>query len=396
MNITRLKYLFQLSINQTASEEEMSEMADLMVLPENEEEAKELIFKAYEMPKKEVDIDPEKVEAILNAIYQAEGQSIRPVKPSPAISFVKWFSVAAAVLVFFSAALLFFTNKTEPLRETAKQDTQPIVPGSNKAMLTLADGSKVVLDESGTGKIADQGSMQIVKTGNGKLVYDAVKSSSSPDSDRMEYNVIETPKGGQYQVKLPDGTDVWLNASSTLKYPVVFKGKERKVEMNGEAYFEVAKNKKLPFRVISGRQTVEVLGTHFNINNYKDESSQKTTLLEGCVRVSVLKNMSILKPGQQASIEKTETAIAVSAVNIEEVVAWKNGDFRFRSEGIESIMRKLSRWYDVNVEFKGSISDEKFNGTISRAKNINQVLEMLEETNAVHFKIEGRRLIVMK
>lgn len=396
MNITRLEYLFQLSLNQKASEKDMEEMADLMTLPENEEEVKELIFKAYEMPKEELDINPKKVKAILNAIYQAEGTPEKSHKSSPAKSLVQWFSIAATIVVLLSAGLLFFNYKTKPLVQTVKQQKQLIIPGGNKAMLTLADGSKVILDDSDTGKIASQGNIQIVKTANGRLAYDQVKPSSLSETGVVEYNTIETPRGGQYQVELPDGTVVWLNASSKLKYPVVFTGRERKVEMNGEAYFEVAKNKKLPFRVVSGQQIVEVLGTHFNMNNYKDENDQKTTLLEGSVSVSVLKNTSLLKPGQQARIGKNESNITISAVDIEDVIAWKNGYFRFRSEGLESIMRKLSRWYDVNVEFKGEVSDEKFNGVISRAKNINQVLEMLETTNAVHFKTEGRRLIVMK
>ncbi|NRF41970.1 FecR family protein [Pedobacter foliorum] len=387
MDAIRLEYLIGLSIDQKASAEELAEMAELMALPEHEELVKELLFKAYEMPKNEVDIDPEKGEAILQAIYQTTPVSKKPVK----LPLLKWISVAAAVLLIASVGILFLTHKTKPLQQMASKHRHVITPGGNKAMLTLADGSKVALTGGAAGKVASQGGVLITKTAKGQLTYINTGSALSSNG----YNVIETPKGGQYQVTLPDGTGVWLNAASTLKYPVVFAGGERKVELNGEAYFEVAHNKKLPFRVVSNHQTVEVLGTHFNINSYQEEGIQKTTLLEGSVKVSVLKSTSILKPGQQAQVWKNKT-IEVSIVDTEEAVAWKNGYFRFHREDIESIMRKVSRWYNVNVEFKGGISDEKFNGTISRTKNINQVLEMLETTNAVHFKIEGRRVSVMK
>ena len=389
MNETRLEYLFELSMKQKASAEEIEEMTSLMTLPEHETTVKALLLKVYQMPKEEVDIDQKKSEATLQAIYQAVPLTPKSAKLSAKPLF-KWVSVAAAVLALLTIGILFFIQKKKPLPQIAKQDKQLIVPGSNKAILTLAGGSKVVLTED-VGKVASQGTVVITKTAKGQLTYNNTSAASSSSG----YNIIETPKGGQYQITLADGTRVWLNSASTLKYPVVFKGRERKVELNGEAYFEVARNKKLPFRVVSDKQTVEVLGTHFNINSYKEERKQMTTLLEGSIRVSVLKNTTLLKPGQQAQVWKNET-IEVSEADIEEAVAWKNGYFRFHREDIESIMRKVSRWYDVNVEFKGGISDEKFNGTISRTKNINQVLEMLEITNAVHFNIEGRRITVMK
>lgn len=398
MDATRLEYLIERSLQQKASAEEMAEMAGLIALPEHEELAKALLFKAYEMPKAVQDIEPEKTEAILRAIYQtspASYQTSPALKKTPQLSLkshlLKWISAAAAVLVCLSAGILFFTAKTEQVPKIAAQHQHMIVPGGNKAMLTLADGSKLPLSEEGIGKIANQGEVLITKTAQGELIYSQGGSAVATGG----YNIIETPRGGQYQVSLPDGTRVWLNAASSLKYPVVFQGTERRVELNGEAYFEVAKNKKLPFKVFSNQQTVEVLGTHFNINSYPEEGLQKTTLLEGSVRVSLLNSTAILQPGQQAQVRKNQT-IAVSEVNTEAVMAWKNGYFRFYQEDIESIMRKVSRWYDVDVEYKGGISQEKFSGTISSAKNIHQVLEMLEATNAVHFKIEGRRIAVMK
>lgn len=392
MNETRLRYLLELSVNKKASADEMEEMADLIAFPENEALAKELIFNAYRLPKEKVDIDPEKSNAILEAIYQAEPQAAK----GSYRNLIKWSSIAAAVLVVLSAGLLIFQHKTDPVEQAVKLDKHVILPGGKRAMLTLADGSKVMLDDVNAGRIASQGTVQVTKTADGRLAYSS--STGSPSSlrpDEDSYNIVETPRGGQYQVTLPDGTVVWLNAASSLKYPVSFKGGERRVELSGEAYFEVAHNKKLPFRVVSNKQRVEVLGTHFNIQAYKDENSWKTTLLEGSVSISSLKNSSLLAPGQQAQITESGT-ISVSQANTEEAIAWKNGYFRFHREGIESIMRKVSRWYDVEVEFKGGGSDEKFNGTISSSKNIGQVLEVLEATNKVHFKIEGRRIIVMR
>lgn len=391
MNEDRLHYLIALSIANKISADEIEEMADLIALPENEALAKQLLLDAYQADKQEVDIDPHKKEAILSAIYQSE----TVVKKTPIRPLVKWLSAAAAILITFSIGLLFFSPKTEQPVQIVKQKKDKIVPGGNKAILTLADGSKITLDDAKTGEIANQGLVQIIKTADGKLAYQETNSSTSLKSAQDSYNVVETPRGGKYQVTLPDGTMVWLNAASILKYPVRFKGAERRVELIGEAYFEVAHNEKLPFRVVSNKQTVEVLGTHFNIQAYNDESVWKTTLLEGSVRISSLNNTSLLKPVQQAQVTENGT-LSVSEANIEEALAWKNGYFRFHKEGIETIMRKISRWYDVDIEFKGAITDEKFNGTSSFDKNIEQVLEVLETTEAVHFKIEGRRIIVMK
>ncbi|WP_316817674.1 FecR family protein [Pedobacter nyackensis] len=393
MNVPRLEYLIALSIDKKATAEELREMAQLIALPEHETLAKELLFKAYEMPKELSDIDPQKKDAILQAIYNSEKPSRRVFKDSSDRPYIKWLSIAATVLILFSASFFFIYHKNELPQQTTKLIKQTIVPGGNRAMLTLADGTKVTLDDTDTGKIANQGAVRITKTANGRLEYNITNSSVKLNANK--FNMIETPKGGKYQISLPDGTVVWLNSASTLKYPVDFKGKERKVELSGEAYFEVSSNKKMPFRVISGSQVIEVLGTHFNVNSYKDDNNWETTLLEGSVRVSNLKNQSILKPGQQARIEKNEI-ISISEADIEEVMAWKNGYFKFHKEDIETIMKKVSRWYDVNVEFKGPISQEKFSGTISMTKNINQILEILEITDAVHFKIEGRRITVMK
>lgn len=311
---------------------------------------------------------------------------------------ILWKPIVAAASIFIVAALslYLYTNSTQNKPVRPVSHASHIKPGDNKAYLTLANGKKIVLSDAKNGTLVAQNGIQITKTTEGQLVYTVTGNNNSTSSD---YNTIETPKGGQYQVRLPDGTNVWLNAASSLRYPSAFKGSERKVELSGEAYFEVAKNKKMPFRVISNTQTVEVLGTHFNVNSYLDEADTKTTLLEGSVRVKRNNSTTavVIRPGQQASVKQNvNDKINVAEADMEEVMAWKNNYFRFNNENIESVMRKISRWYNVDVEYKGAISDEEFNGTISRSKNIVQVLEMLEGTKSIHFKIEGRRIVVMK
>jgi ferric-dicitrate binding protein FerR (iron transport regulator) len=215
----------------------------------------------------------------------------------------------------------------------------------------------------------------------------------------LAYNTIATPRGGQYQLVLADGSKVWLNASSGLRYPTAFTGKERRVELTGEGYFEVAKNASMPFHVQVNQMDVEVLGTHFNINAYDDESAVKTTLLEGSVKVvkretaNVKENPIVLQPGQQAEM-KPHSPLAINhSPNIEEVMAWKNGLFQFKAAGIETVLRQAARWYDVEFVYKGNIP-EKFSGQISRSANAEQLLKILELTGKVKFEINGKTIIV--
>lgn len=308
------------------------------------------------------------------------------------------WSIAAMLLLVLSIGLYFQTNKPEQQIIAKKEQVKPdIAPGGNKAILTLADGSRIMLDDAFNGKIATQSDITITKPASGQVVYSI--SASHQEAGSVIYNTIATPRGGQYQINLPDGTKVWLNAASQLRFPTTFKGDERKVELTGEAYFEVAKNRRMPFKVVSGDQTVEVLGTHFNINAYEDEASKKTTLIEGSVKVSQFNDSQILGPGQQA---KVTNSITVTNVDTEEVLAWRNGYFIFSNENIQSVMRKISRWYDVDIEYQGNLSQKQLWGSVSKFGNISEVLDILELTGAVHFKIisenssgKERRIIVM-
>ncbi|WP_069658880.1 FecR family protein [Arcticibacter eurypsychrophilus] len=309
-------------------------------------------------------------------------------------------AVAAAVLLVISVGLLFYTNNNntvhqQKLVKVVNKSKDVIVPGSNKAFITLADGSKISLTDASSGKIAKENGVQITKTADGKLIYTLLETEYPPKA--LAYNTITTPRGGQYQIVLPDGTHVWLNAATSLKYPTSFIGKERKVELNGEAYFEVTSNKTMPFKVQNRNQEVEVLGTHFNVNSYADENETKTTLLEGSIRV--LQNSTqltrVLIPGQQ-SVIKGNASVLVQDGDLEETMAWKNEKFVFNDQSLVVIMRQISRWYDVDVEYSGNkYVNKAFGGSISRFKSINQVLEILELTGSVRFKVEGRRVIVM-
>ena len=245
--------------------------------------------------------------------------------------------------------------------------------------------------------LANQAGVSNQKTSDGKLLYSFSNSANTVSPETKEnviYNKIETPIGGKYQVNLPDGSKVWLNSSSSLRFSALFNGDTREVELSGEAYFDVSKNKSKPFRVITKDQIVEVLGTQFNINSYSDEGPIKTTLIEGSVKIIYKDKVVLLSPGQQ--FQPKELVSAVLEADTEEVVAWKEGYFVFKNEDIKSIMRKLSRWYNVEVSYSGDIPEVGFGGNISRSKDISEVLDVLQLTNAIHFKVEGRRITVMR
>lgn len=246
------------------------------------------------------------------------------------------------------------------------------------------------MDSAGNGVLAQQGSTNIIKKNDGQLEY----SGETGASTEMAYNLLQTPRGGQYKITLPDGSKVWINAASSLKYPVAFVGNERKVEISGEAYFEIVKDATKPFKVQLNNMEVEVLGTHFNVNGYEDEESVKTTLLEGKVKVQAASGVKFLNPGQQAQIKSSGNIAVTSDINLEEIVAWKDGNFQFENADIKAVMRQLARWYDVDVTYKGNIN-QHFVGSISRNVNLSQVLSMLQQTGAAKFKIDGKQLIVM-
>lgn len=321
---------------------------------------------------------------------------------TPKRSWMRWASVAAAVLVIAFASIWLLRSKETTTTNGAEQQVPmaaTIPAGGNKATLTLADGTVIDLDKAGNGTIATEGKTKVTKTENGQLEY---KSSTGTRQSAITYNLLSTPRGGQYQLILPDGSKVWLNAASSIKYPTEFSGNERRVEVTGETYFEIVRNTEKPFRVTvmppsggPGRGgEIEVVGTHFNINAYGDEPSIKTTLLEGKVKVSYDGKFALLRPGQQSQLKSgTSTLEIIDNADLEQAVAWKNGFFQFDNADLRSVMRQLSRWYDLDVEYQGKLPNETFGGRIDRSSNASEVLNVLEQ-NQIHFKIQGKKIIV--
>ena len=305
-------------------------------------------------------------------------------------------AAAATILLTMGAGIYYFYT---PQKKTGTPDTRitsaqepRILPGGDKAVLILGNGKQIILSEANTGKLAEQGQTAIRKTAAGEITYHAPVSKGSQE---LIINTIATPRGGKYSLILADGTKVWLNSASSLKFPASFNGDKREVQLSGEGYFEVAHDVAKPFIVTSADQSIEVVGTHFNVNAYVDEPQIQTTLLEGSVKVISHDQVRTLKPGQQSRLTTGAQQIDVLEVNTEDVVAWINGYFLFQNENIQSVMRKISRWYDVEVEFaKGQQFSEQYGGSITRYSDVSKVLRMLEITGQVKFRIEGRRIIV--
>ncbi|NII28117.1 FecR family protein [Pseudoflavitalea sp. X16] len=320
--------------------------------------------------------------------------------------------MAAAVLIVLMAGIYWvFFNRVSSQKEIAQKASSSseavvITPGANKAMLTLADGSVIVLDSAQNGVLVEQGNTNVIKNSNGELVYKTVGNKHPGNyRDAVTYNMLSTPRGGQFMLTLPDKSKVWLNAASSIKYPTVFAGNERRVEITGEAYFEIEKDPNKPFRVDillpTGKGgSVEVLGTHFNINAYNDESSIKTTLLEGKVKVTptigsqlAARSSKLLSPGQQAQLNSHDEIKVVNNADIEATMAWKNGLFQFDDVTIQAVLNQVARWYDVEVVYERDVSKDRFRGKIYRNTDIAKLLKILELSGA-HFKIEGKRIIV--
>lgn len=325
---------------------------------------------------------------------------VTPAQPAGNVSvhFLRrsLFRYAAAILFFMvigAAVVMSVLHRKNDQLASNTHTAGSIVPGSNRAMLTLADGSTIILDSAGNGAIAQQGNVRVVKLANGQIVYEPQGATQG----EVLINTMSTPRGGQYQLTLPDGTKVWLNAASSISYPAVFTGKKREVKMTGEAYFEVAANREIPFIVdIDGRSAIEVLGTQFNVNSYANENDIAATLLEGSVKVSstAIPAAILLKPGQQARITEHAGHIALlDHTDMNRVMAWKNGFFSLENIGFAELARQLERWYDIEVKYEGAIPSIKFKGDMDRGVQLSDVMKMLTKLG-VHCRVEGRTLII--
>ncbi|MFB9079168.1 FecR family protein [Flavobacterium procerum] len=305
-------------------------------------------------------------------------------------------AIAASVALLLGTGLFYFTKSEEKSVQVAAKPHE-IAPGGNHGILTLSNGKQIVLDDiSVKDTIAEEGEKQevtITMNADGTISYVVNPSAATRNSDEHSFNTLSTPTGGQYNIVLADGTKVFLNAVSSIKYPTQFNGDERVVELEGEAYFEVAKNKEKPFIVKSDNQSIQVLGTKFNVHAYTNEAIVKTTLLEGSVAVTSKGNKALLKPGQQSNISDNSNKIAIREVDTEAAIAWKNGRFKFDNADLKSVMKQLERWYGIKVEYRGDVSDVRFNGGTFRNKNLSEVLKVLELSN-IKFKVEGNTIIV--
>lgn len=305
-------------------------------------------------------------------------------------------AAAASLLLFLSVGGYFLFYKTTGNRQVQNQQ-HDIAPGGNKAILTLADGSKITLDDARRGTVAKQSGTIVTKTSPGQLIYRSEDTNSSHSGGGKMiaevWNTLSTPAGGQYNLTLPDGTTAMLDAASSIRFPVAFTGRERKVEVTGQVYFKVVHNKARPFRAIVKGQTIEDIGTEFNINAYDNEQAIKTTLLEGSIRLFNPHGSAVLKPGQQAVVRQGDRSIIIGSVDTEEATAWKDGLFLFHNTGMKTVMRQLERWYNVEVDMR-NLPDRQFYGEIPRNVKLSQVLTMLEASGKFKFKIQGRRIML--
>jgi transmembrane sensor len=327
-------------------------------------------------------------------IDKAENRQPTRVRRLPV--WVRYVATAAVLLVVCGLWLVINRSKKNAGVQVVQTVSKEILPGNNHALLTLSDGSQVVLDSTGNGNIVKDGNTVINKL-QGQISYAA---NTAQPTATITYNTLATPRGGQYQLVLPDGSKVWLNAAASVRYPTMFAENERRVEITGEAYFEVAKHG-IPFIVsVNNKVEVEVLGTHFNINAYEDEESIKTTLLEGKVKVSATDprlrtiDSRLLSPGEQAQLTTNYKLQTTNKIDLEEVMAWKNGFIQFKSASLTSILRQVARWYNIDIMYEGAIPEEYLTGIVPRTAHISKVLEVLETAGTIHVEVKDKTIIV--
>lgn len=383
----RLQYLLQQYTRKRCTPEEMQELFRYLENPAVRELFNNIVDKDFEAPGVAEDGEEIDWEFMYNKIVLGEA----PAKRTRIFNLLK---IAAAVLILVSAGGAwshFAARRAAPVLVHV-QPQGDALPAANKAVLILADGNTVNLDSAGSGAITRQGTVNLSKA-PGHLSYAAATNGSG----NPIYNKVATPRGGIFKLTLSDGTNVWLNSASSIRFPVAFSDKERTVEVTGEVYFEVAKQvvkgNPVPFFCKAGNMEVAVLGTHFNINAYNNETDIKTTLLEGAVKIKQGANTKLLQPGQQSLVGKDGQIALSDHVNMDEVMGWKNGYFVFEEANIGQIMREVERWYNLDVEYDGPLPDGRYNGRISRATKVSQVMKVLE-LSGINFRITGNKIII--
>jgi transmembrane sensor len=385
-------YLFNRYFDKTATEEERDAFMQHLAMPNLDEEIMELLKDAYNRNTNQIEFPGQVKSKILNNVFNTVQETPVQTNSVKILRYYKRWMKYAAVIVLTFLGLGWYLFQKKVHNPILVSNVHYIQPGGNKAVLTLGNGKKLALDEAATGVLAEQGNIEIRKAADGHIVYN-IKGGSS---DASVTNTIETQNGGQYQVNLPDGTKVWLNVASSLKYPISFTANDRKVILKGEAYFEVAKNAQKPFIVqLNNDAEIKVLGTHFNINAYEDEESIDATLLEGSIAMKSGLLTEKIIPGQQARAFSNHRIKVVNDVHLNQVIAWKNGFFSIDVISLQDIMKQAERWYDIKVIYKENIQAE-FVAKLPRNVPLSELLKLLEYTKHVHFKLKGKNLYVMK
>lgn len=393
----QLEVLIKKYIKNECTAQEVQTLLNAFNIPGNEALLKALLTEQYHNLEITGNASPEE-EHVFEQIHHKLISRIKQGDEAPKIRWLNWRTAAAAIIIIAAGAGTIFSLKLPqrfaPANDIVKTTKPDILPGSSKAILTLANGKKMILNSTPNGIIARQGNIVIQKDAGGTLIN--ITDTHAQGNNLNAYNIVETPIGGEYSVTLADGTKVWMNATSSLKYPVQFSGNERVVELTGEAYFEVAKDAAKPFKVKSSGQTIEVLGTHFNINAYENEGVMKTTLLEGRVKVLNKESVQFLSPGQQSVMNfGGDGRIKVlTGTDTDEVTAWKEGYFQFNQADIHTVLRQLSRWYDIKVNYSPELTSKEFQGAIQRDLKFSQVLRILGKTK-LHFTVKGKEVMVM-
>jgi ferric-dicitrate binding protein FerR (iron transport regulator) len=388
MNEQRLTDLFARYTSGESTEQEEHEFMELAAQPEYKELLENLIQELLMRAPGTSTLDEDAVHTTLQAIFRSV--------PAPIIAMHKkryWRGVAAAVIfILLGTATYFFFNRSskEPAETEIAASQDLPAPKSVHATIILSGGQRILLDSMTSGRITTQGNVSVIKLADGGIIY---TGKEQPNTEIL-YNTLSNPRGSRViSIELADGSRVWLNAGSELRYPAAFTGRQRTVEITGEGYFEVAHNAAKPFIVQKGNTFVQVLGTHFNVNAYDDENTMAVTLLEGSVKIISGTIDVILKPGQQARIDTEQKINIENDADTGQVIAWKDGWFRFGRTDLQSIMRQLSRWYDVDVSYEGVPEQRSFSGIVSRQSNISQVLKIMQQAG-IRFRMEGNKIIV--
>ncbi len=388
MSDARIHYLIMRLLEDRCTPAEKEELAAWVNQAEGGDASlKDLLERAWEQYEPDATI----MKAADPALNRISGRlfSRPPYRP---FRLIAKYAAAAAILLAVGTGVYYWYGQSKQQAQNATvAATQDVLPGGNKAVLTLSNGRQILLDSASNGMLAQQGGASISKQAGGQIVY----NSNGETGGEPVYNTMSTPRGGAYQLSLPDGTRVWLNAASSITFPTAFTGRERTVSITGEVYLEVAKDKAKPFFVKVNGTQLEVLGTHFNVNAYGDEKTVKTTLLEGSVKVHAGAGSRVIAPGEQAQVTEAGRLTVKKGIDLAETMAWKNGRFVFEGAPIETVMHQLARWYDVEVESQEHV-DELFFADVPRNKKLSDVLKALELTGKVKFRIDGRKIKVMK